>query len=348
MLYSTAGVPDRASEWCERILQRLVAVAAGEPACFVADDLQQIGAHLLAAPQSVAVVTSRIVENRLCDALLAGGKPLLVTLAPPESAIKSLIADYGLCFPDAVRRVACSMTSLLPLLNHPNTLVVDYSAAPSARAVAEKLVRHFAIPITGDAIQQALKDIPEKAPRVEGDLVTLVEGADRKDIAVRAGTASRYGFATEAVTPESIIKGAVEPVWTVIQGGVLQDITWHPLLFLLGDADAKPPVAALDVTGPSRCLIYGPYIGLPKGAWTSRMTVKMEGDAAGTNLRIEVWAGEMLKFIELPLRSPGLVDVELLFDSPGAGCPVELRVFKADSASEGLLVFGTVLLRACA
>lgn len=345
MIYSTVGVPGRASEWCERILHRLVGEAGAEPARFVADHLADIAEKLLSVTQPDAVVTSRMVENRLCDLLLSDKKPFLISIGTPEQCVKSLMADYDVSFPDAVRQVARSLTSILPLLRCPHALVLDSSTGLRAQTVAKLLVGHFEIDISQEAIARALEDVPEKAPaRGDDDIGSFANASDREDFAIRAATASRYGFDAEAVTFHAVLKRAVEPIWAHARGEPLKDIAWHPLLLLLGDIQSKPPIAALDITGESRCLVYGPYIALPKGKWTCHVGLKAEGEAAGANLRLEVYAGEVLKRVDFPLRGPGLVDVELSFSSPGGDAPIELRLFKTDNVVEGLVVMGTVML----
>lgn len=344
MIYSTVGVPSRASEWCERILHRLVGATGSEPATFVADSLEQIGGRLYTDNSRDVVITTRVVDKKLCDLLATGKKRFLVVSSSPEDCVKSQLADHHECFPNAVRRTAQSLSSILPLLNSSQALVLDCAKRPTSKAVADSLVRHFGLDLSEDAIRRSLDGIAERAPTIEEDLLSFIGSADRQDLATRAATASRFGFGGEPVTFEGIMKSVFDPIWAYQQGGALKDFAWHPLLFLLGDAPAMPPVAPLDVTGDSRCLVYGPYLELPKARWTCRLALKIAGEAGAINLRLEAYAGAGLKAVEFPLRAPGAIDVEMSFDSPGLGVPLELRLFKTNRPQDGLLVMGPALL----
>jgi hypothetical protein len=66
---------------------------------------------------------------------------------------------------------------------------------------------------------------------------------------------------------KSLINGALAGYAEYFTGAPLGDLVWAPSIFIAGDTHQRL-TGPIDITGRSRCLIYGPYIRLPPGDGT--------------------------------------------------------------------------------
>jgi hypothetical protein len=113
---------------------------------------------------------------------------------------------------------------------------------------------------------------------------------------------------------------------------------WPPELFVLdprGEATRARP-AVLDITGPPRALVFGPYIALPPGTWRASVLFAVDEAACRRRFRVE-WGGlsDFTSHAFTPGR-PGLFRAELQHSWTGETV-VEVRIILTESALDGAL-----------
>lgn len=304
----------------------------------MADRLDQLAKELLTTSKATALVVSRQPQRALAEAMIATQRPLLVTVDAPEAAVRSLTADYSAGFADAVRRTANSIIALLPLMKHAR--VLHPSDLLTAERVAAEITRVFDLGLDDAAIRQAVQDVPER-PREHDAQISAAESAVREALAARAAAAARFGLGDEmAATTETIASGALQPVWSHLNGKPLKDLFWHPALFCRADDPAHSPILPMDTTGTARCLMFGPYMHLPEGSWRCNVMLGCAENTVGVSLVADVFAGVSLNTIEFTISDPGLVEIEMSFVNPNPDMPVEVRLFSSKACFEGELMFG--------
>ncbi len=123
MIYPAICMPGRFSAWCEALLAELVTASAGAPVVISVSELEQLGREVLARDLGPALVVSRQPDRKICDALTGEGKkPFLFVVDDPQLAVAELMLDHGLDFLQAVKTVAGSCATMLPLVDAPNGL----------------------------------------------------------------------------------------------------------------------------------------------------------------------------------------------------------------------------------
>lgn len=98
-----------------------------------------------------------------------------------------------------------------------------------------------------------------------------------------------------------------------------------------------PP--AIDITGASRCLVFGPYVQVSQGLWRGTVSVELCEEAARRRLAVQL--GSIVggfTTVELPNGIPGRHDVEVLH-LMNEGDLVEMRVWTMTAAFHGELRF---------
>lgn len=331
MIYCTIGVPSRFSEWCEALLREVVAACSSPPTPFVADSLEQIGHELLVRQGADSIVALRQPQKGALKSLVAAGHPFLLTLDAPNSTVAALMTDYAVPFADAVRKTASCLAALLPAIEAKNALVIKASDARSELATARAIAQHFALDIGDEALAAAAARCPFRPAAV------IPDTARKEPLPVPAifEPLRRSGPTAAA---------ALEPLWNHITGKPLREIVWNPELFWLGDATGEMATKLVDVTGSSRCLIFGPYIRLLEGPWSCALMLGFSERAVGLRMVADVVAGVPLNHVNFEVDEPGVFEIEFSFVNSNPDLPVEVRLFGADAAFEGEIMLGPVRL----
>jgi hypothetical protein len=332
MIYCTIGVPSRFSEWCEALLQEVVAACRNPPTPFVADSLEQIGHELLVRQGADSIVALRQPLKAALKSLAVAGHPFLLTLDDPDSTVAALMTDYAVPFADAVRKTASCLAALLPAIEAKNALVLKASDTRSELVTARAIAQHFALDIDDEALAAAAARCPFRPAAV---IPEAALGHELSPVPAIFEPLRRTGPTAAA---------ALEALWNHIIGKPLREIVWNPDLFWLGDATAKMATEPVDVTGSSRCLIFGPYIRLPEGPWSCALMLGFSEHAEGLRMVADVVAGAPLNHVNFEIDEPGVFEIEFSFVNSNPDHPVEVRLFVADAAFEGEIMLGPVRL----
>ncbi|HEY1425657.1 MAG TPA: hypothetical protein VGF50_03215 [Caulobacteraceae bacterium] len=107
---------------------------------------------------------------------------------------------------------------------------------------------------------------------------------------------------------------------------------WWPGELFLSEAPGFPH--AVDITGPPRCLSFGPYVRLGSGAWRAEVELELCADAARYDYRVEF--GTNGDFSETIARAGGAGrHVATLRHQLSEPAPAEVRVSLARAAFHG-------------
>jgi len=111
---------------------------------------------------------------------------------------------------------------------------------------------------------------------------------------------------------------------------------WPADLFILDPrgAVARERLTLLDITGPPRALVYGPYITLPPGIWCAQVLFSVDEPASQRRYRVE-WGGlsDFVTHTFIP-KQPGVFRA-YLEHSWQTDTVVEARIILTESALEG-------------
>ena len=104
-------------------------------------------------------------------------------------------------------------------------------------------------------------------------------------------------------------------------------VGWPGSLFLLGDSPDTPMRGPVELSGPARCVLYGPYMHLPAGAWSASVTLGL-ADCSGTrSFTLEVVCREVMARGRFHCNGSGLFRTRLEFEHGNPDVPIELRLF---------------------
>ncbi len=123
-------------------------------------------------------------------------------------------------------------------------------------------------------------------------------------------------------------------------------VNW-PSNVLLAATSPYPPVSGpLDLTGPARLLVFGPYFHLPPGRWTADFEFDAARCESGNMLEFDAIADGEIKCSErVLLRETGSYRLRLRFAVQEPALAVECRCLLAEGALDGHLQLKRIQLQ---
>ena len=125
-------------------------------------------------------------------------------------------------------------------------------------------------------------------------------------------------------------------------------LRWPSSTFHLTDKEATPAIDYIDLMGPAKLLVFGPYFGLPRGRWIAVPGVSVADNLSGNKITIDISTNlgtEILAKVQAKLPAEGDYWGEIQFEVPYSHLPIEVRLFLDQGAIEGKLRFNGVTLR---
>ena len=243
MLIFLLGLPNQFTQWCEALIAKLAERASRSLLRSSAGSSEELLQVMIEHPSQHIFVSQRQPGNWLHRILAATNGRCVVALADPRVCVAELAAGPDSNLIEIIRAVASSCATLTSYLSLPGSLVLraeEHSLDPIA--TARRIADHLQLPSADEDILAVLDTISPLDP----DAVVTVAWENRFD------------------APElALINGALAGYGEYFTGTPLGNLVWAPNLFIVGDTHQRL-TGPIDITGRSRCLIYGPYIRLPR------------------------------------------------------------------------------------
>lgn len=119
-----------------------------------------------------------------------------------------------------------------------------------------------------------------------------------------------------------------------------QDVRWSEELFLydMRRLEQRSRISEMDIMGPARALVFGPYIVLPEGRWTAIIRFSFDAEAARHHYRVEWGTSTHYASETIVPREAGVFELTLDYDwiEPQAA---EMRVILTQGTLGGCFNF---------
>jgi hypothetical protein len=326
MLMFLVGLPNQFTQWCEVVIAKLGERTSESLLCSSAGSSEELLQAMIQHPSQLTFVSQRQPGSWLHRIIAASSGRCVVALTDPRACVAELVAGPGSNLIEIVCGVANSCAALTSYLSLPGALVLhaeEHSLDPVA--TARRIADHWQLPSADEDILAVLGAVPPLDYSAVG-AVGWEHYFDASELAVVNGALSAYaGYFT---------------------GAPLGDLVWAPNLFIVGDTHQRLN-GPVDITGRSRCLIYGPYIRLPPGRWTADVVVACAELGGNKDFTVDVAAATIkLHEVSITVIDQGGVHTSLPFVLDQANeSTVEVRVIINHAAFEGRLALGAVTLR---
>jgi hypothetical protein len=179
----------------------------------------------------------------------------------------------------------------------------------------------------------------------------------RDEPAVLAGTLLRVcGFAADgeaafaarvppvAAAEGVLVRQVLEPAFRFAASGVRDSVVWPRSVLLWGDHPGEPAPRILDLTGPARVLVYGPYFRLPPGRWSATVRLAFSPWCRGAPMALQMHGGAQCGGCRFRVPRAGVFEAVFGFSVGSAFEALEMRLVSERGAIEGALgIEGLVL-----
>ena len=328
MIFVSVGLPSRFAEWCDSIVATLVQAALGPPALVSGATFEEIALAALRTTERHLVVGVRQPDDAFRSLLGEWGRRVVVALDDPRAAVQNLTLRHGLDWKSALRAAAGSCAALIGTIAIPEALVL-------------RADDHFRDTVATAQAMAAWLDLPSDAGAIAG-LVSAYE-----DPGAAAADDLDSWWNTLAQQQRSAIDGALNAYQEYFREGRLGQIVWTRELFFVGDDPQTAADHVIDIAGPVRYLLFGPYIALPPGEWDAKVVIAVSSKAAELPYTVEILAGAQFACLAQGTIQPqreGLCEAHLRFAIDGStGQPIELRLANLQPAAGRLALVHVTL-----
>jgi len=290
--------------------------------------------HTLAPPdlgttgELPVLITTDRPESALSHWLVASGAPILAFFDAPENLVAHALFCDGETFAASLRRAAHGVACLSGCAQASALRVFE----PGWRRAE---VRELAAGVL-DALGASSAHADEVTARVlagEGlsARATVAEVLRRRHGGeALAQRAQRFSDAERA-----LLRDFAAQYGPLLTGGATA-LDWPRALFVADPGEAGD--RDVEMIGPPRHLVWGPYLHLPLGRWRADVQFEVEGNISGNVIEADVseltTRSQLARCVaRLPER--GLFGLTLDFDNPSPDAPLEIRVRLMESAIEG-------------
>lgn len=245
-----------------------------------------------------------LISEEWAAPLKAGLISAVVVLDDIPSAWHHL-RQSGQQFSEAIRNLVAVATALGDLTGIDNVLVLPCAAWDNPAKLAARILDHVGLP--PETFHHGLADLPvTQSPAIP-------------------------------MEAQSLIDAVVAPAFHYARSGNRIPATWPRGCLFWGDYPGESAPRVLDITGPARGIVYGPYYALPRGRWTVRATIAFSPSSCGASLALELHAADPLGRFEFKVDKPGLFAASFQVTVPSSREPLEIRLLTERGAIEGVL-----------
>ena len=284
--------------------------------------------------------TSDCPDAAISDLFISANAPMIAFLDDAEDAIAYAKESRQFNLPQALSLSTQCFCALAPILVDPH--VACFPSRHYEDDVRD-LFRTLLVLLEGTAETEQLEEVMRAAifDYRPGMFMTVEESVSQ-----HFPQASVRGEALAAQTAEArhlltMVANAYRPIF---DRKSLSNLVWpRELFFTCNEGYGHPE--HIELTGPARCLIWGPYLHLPPGQWIARVEFEVRANWTGNSLEADIYDGvDIMAIIRTELPAEGIFSFELPFSLATCDRRLEIRLYLMKGAIEGQLGLRSVSL----
>lgn len=311
------GLPSRTTDAVAHLCRLSPSISVSQ---VLLDDGASTDAFLAHSPFDESLIVSHFPRKSLVDWLRATRTPTIV-VAP----------DLYVCLAHA-EKLTQNNRGLLPG-------VLSQSLSLLASAIDLPVIAL----ITGYRIDSELRALFSLLEWTTEVSTAAISAAERSIISslyeVAPGEGSEGDVSAVSREPFTDTTKACQGLLDLVRRRPMSEINWPVALFFDTITRARPAPPELDLTGPARCLYFGPYLHLPVGSWDAILTVGILGKSGTTELRAELYTDSDQVSYPCDIPTNGTYEVRFKFEVRDATQAIQIRLFVDRGEIEGTLQF---------
>jgi hypothetical protein len=318
------GVSTPFCYWGFHLVREIVAAIGGPLVSLHVLALRQLREGLHRRDGRSVVITSDLPDSDLAGVLLSYGLPVIFFADDPETMFDWAVESRGLTRADGARFCSRLGSALVPTVSAARKLVLARSWELSPASVVAEVVEFLR---------------PGRSQRLAAQTYEFLVGSGKIAAGSDAGLPPRSDAAKTRADEHTVAAAYCD----LLLGRPPEEIDWPLALFTR--PDGRPWRDPIELAGPARALLYGPYMHLPSGAWTARVEFETVGALSGVEATTDVRIKQVVNAKAFVLPANGVFAFDLGFDVCDPHQPVEIRLFLRKAAIEGVFLLRSVKVR---
>ncbi len=346
-LVAVFGAPTPLTQALHKLGFSLVSVLLGTPTHAHVNDfqtMQEAWANAFTAEGRNLFMVSEAPKTALSDLFINAGVKSIVAIDPFDALVKHLKGSQSLDFVSAVRRASLY-----------SSLIHDLACSPSSLLITHQWLNRDLLRMIEEIAEFLGLDCTPDDGR---GILTHLLGKEASDVSLRDYVIREFPNssgtleADQSLTPwETRTLKAISQGYDLLQQGhIIRQVEWDNTFFVNHDLAHKSLGEPIDLIGPPRVLIYGPYMHLPNGEWEAEIDFKVTDCFSNNELMIDAAVfldGKILSNPRINFTAPksGFFKVRLKFQSEPTVATLEIRFYLTNGAIEGIFELVKVLVK---
>ncbi|MDT3377433.1 hypothetical protein RNI52_08880 [Labrys neptuniae] len=339
MIVISFGTPSALSYAVERIIESISSeITPGHAHIYAVSiqDLKNRWDQLDEAQKENVTFFSDLPSSHVVSLFTRPHTPIVISTDAFAVLVRYIMADRQADFISAIRLASRAICMICLSTRSPNILFLSSQRySQSLFAFVEALVNHYGLNCSTEQFQNILTrlSVPSCAnPKLED----YVKSQFPKIVEAETGNAIQ--------TQNEELLGKLSNAYdALINSESLPKISWPRELFLEAP-NFQTLSARIDLAGPARILIHGPYLHLPAGKWTAEVEIEVGECQSQNRIVVDIFSEGLLDHGIMKLPPQGLFSFELSFVVDDPFKPIELRFHLKEGAIEGYFILNSVQL----
>jgi hypothetical protein len=330
MLISVFGTPSPLTFWGIHVIRAIMHVVCGDYYYVHSVSMDDLRDAWFKRDAKSVLFVSDCPESEMSDLFLQYGAPIFAFADDPSNVLNHLIATGSHDPAMAARLTSRCFCTLSEILKAPSAFRIDGN-------YYDTCVRSFVM----QAVERATGEADIN--KIEQVMSIVSPGEDAYSTRVGEQILLHFShkptslhFASDSVDDtRQVISKSISQYQPLAVGAPLDQINWPIELFFFGEGSKRSSGSVIELVGPARFLIWGPYMHLPRGNWAARVEIEVVGNHTGSQLIVEVVAGVILAtgLANLPAQGIFLLQIEFKVIEPQHA--IEVRFSLQSGAIEG-------------
>ena len=334
MLISVFGTPSALTYWGVHLLKTIMQVVYGDYHFIKVDSIDDLREAWDKRDGKSVLLVSECPDTHVANLFIKYEAPTVVFIDKPVDVMCDLVASGthggwdGLCF------ASQSFSALSEISRSPTVFRIESS---DYNTIVRDLVAEIFRDVVGHAVEEQIEKVMAIAvPNYASQQNTTV----LEQILLHFPQSRRPNCYLSQLTKDvqETIEQVIDQYHPSVTSGKIDQIIWPMTLFSHWDPAGKYYRGPIELVGPQRYLIWGPYMHLPKGDWVATVDIEMTDNYSGNQLMVDVTAGfgtEVLAIGMINLPVQGVFSFKIRFRINEPSLPIEIRFFLKCGAIEG-------------
>lgn len=331
MLISIFGTPSPLTYWGVHVVRAIAHVCHGEHHFIQSIYFRDLRDAWFKRDGKGVIFVSECPESQVSDLFIRSGAPIFLFADDPGDVIGYAMASRGLGLHQALRFASQSYCTLSNIVRTDGAFVVRPSHyGGGVRALVRQILAFLEGAVSDELAELAMAHILSDYragddSTIEKEVLRIIPGARRPG-----------GFAVERTeTAHRLIDSVIQQYAAIFEGRVLRKVEWPREIFLDWDRGEAFVAGPLQLVGPARFIICGPYMHLTRGEWLAKVEIEVSENHSGNRLRADIVAGDIQCVVDADLPGEGVFAFEMAFAVVEPLLPVEIRFQILSGAIEG-------------